>query len=158
MLRSIAYTSVATRDFTAEDLDALLLDARGFNASVEVTGTLFFHQDKFFQYIEGSDAGIDLVYKRILRSNSHTNMHELLNTTMPRRYFDAWHMGFCKAPKTAIQQLANASWVQSMPITRDEFDGFEGLSLVVYHWNKWSAEGGGSDSVARLLRDQTDIA
>ena len=60
---------------------------------------------------------------------------------MPRRYFDTWHMGFCEAPETAFQALANANWEQSMPITRDEFEGFEGLRLAVYYWNKWSAEG-----------------
>ncbi len=157
MLRSIAYTSIATRGFTPECLDALLLDARDFNASVEVTGALFFHRGKFFQYFEGSEVGIDLVHKRILGSSSHTRIHGLLNTAMPRRYFDAWHMGFCEAPETAIQQLANASWAQSMPVTRDEFEGFEGLSLVVHYWNKWCAERGGTGSIAGLIRDQAGI-
>lgn len=148
MLRSIAYTSRATREFVAKDLDALLLDARMFNASVEVTGALFYHSGEFFQYIEGSDASVDQTYQRIVRAGSHTAIEKLLDTEVQHRYFETWHMGFCEPPETAVQRLANASWEQSMPITREEFDGFEGLSLAVYYWNKWSAEKTGARSLA----------
>jgi hypothetical protein len=140
MLRSIAYVSRATRRFVPEELDALLVDARTFNASVAVTGVLFLHDRRFFQYIEGPDDGIARAYARIRRSRSHDGMETLLETAMPRRYFDARHMGFCEPPGSALQRLANASWEQAMPITRDEVEGFEGLSLVAYYWNKWSAE------------------
>ena len=148
MLRSIAYISRATRPLIPEDLDALLMDARLFNAGADVTGVLIFHQGRFFQYFEGPDDGVKAVYRRILESSSHTDIKELLNTEMQRRYFDTWHMGFCEAPETALQELANANWEQSMPITRDEFEGFEGLSLAAYYWNKWSAETDGSPSPA----------
>ncbi len=140
MLRSIAYVSHATRAFIPEDFDALLVDARMFNATVEVTGVLFYHAGKFFQYIEGQDNSIAGVYQRIVQSSSHTGIEKLLDTEIRHRYFETWHMGFCEAPETGIQQIANASWEKSMPITRDEFEGFEGLSLTVYYWNKWSAE------------------
>jgi hypothetical protein len=140
VLRSIAYVSRASHAFIPEDLDALLLDARMFNASVEVTGVLFHHAGRFFQYIEGFDDSIAEVYKRILQASSHTDIEKLLDTRIQHRYFETWHMAFCEAPETAVQQLANSSWEQSMPITRDEFDGFKGLSLAVYYWNKWSSE------------------
>jgi hypothetical protein len=147
VLRSIAYVSRATRPFIPEDLDALLLGARVFNASVEVTGALFYHSGSFFQYIEGPDNSIAEVYQRIVQASSHTGIRKLLETEIKHRYFETWHMGFCEPPETAVQQLANASWEKSMPITRDEFEGFEGLSLAVYHWNKWSAEKRGSPSL-----------
>jgi hypothetical protein len=147
VLRSIAYVSRATRAFIPEDLDALLLDARMFNASVKVTGVLFYHAGKFFQYIEGPDNSITEAYQRIVQASSHTDIEKLLDTEIKHRYFETWHMGFCEPPETAVQQLANASWEQSMPITRDEFEGFEGLSLAVYYWNKWSAEKSDSPSL-----------
>lgn len=139
-MRAIAYISRATRSFGPEALDALLVDARGFNAGVDVSGVLLFHDGRFFQYVEGLEPGISDVYRRICQSSLHTLIEKLLDTAMPRRYFDAWHMGFCEPPGTVLQALANASWEQSMPITRDEFDGFEGLQLTSYYWNKWSAE------------------
>lgn len=147
MLRSIAYVSRATRAFIPEELDALLVDARMFNASVEVTGALFYHAGKFFQYIEGPDNSIAEVYQRIVQASSHTDIEKLLDTKIRHRYFETWHMGFCEPTETAVQQLANASWEQSMPITRDEFEGFKGLSLAVYYWNKWCAEKSGSPSL-----------
>lgn len=148
MLRAIAYVSRATRSFIPEQLDALLLDARMFNASVNVSGVLFFHKDRFFQYFEGPAESVDAVYSRIRNSSSHHQIVELLATDTARRYFDTWHMGFCDAPETTMRQLANASWEQAMPITRDEFQGFKGLELAVYHWNKWSAERSPSSSPA----------
>ena len=150
MLRSIAYVSSATRSFIPEQLDALLLDARMFNASVSVSGVLFFHKDRFFQYFEGPIEGVEAVYSRIRNSSSHHQINELLATDITRRYFDTWHMGFCEAPETAVQQLANASWEQAMPITRDEFQGFKGLELAVYYWNRWSAERSPSTSATGL--------
>ncbi len=144
MLRSVAYVSRASRVFIPEQLDTLLLDARAFNAGADVTGVLFFHKDRFFQYFEGPETGVQAVYQRIRQSSSHRDIRELLEVETPRRYFETWHMGFCDAPETAVQQLANASWEQAMPITRDEFQGSKGLELAVYHWNKWSAESNNS--------------
>lgn len=140
MLRSIAYVSAATRPFGPEELDALLLEAREWNASAGVTGVLFFHHGRFFQYLEGTDLAVLSVYNRILESASHTDITELLNVAIPRRHFATWHMGFCETPKTAIQQLANAEWQHSVPITRSEFKGSEGMSIAVYYWNKWCSE------------------
>lgn len=147
MLRSIAYVSRATRSFVPDDLDALLVDARTFNASVEVTGVIFHHAGRFFQYIEGSDNSIAEVYRRIMQARSHTDIEKLLDTRIQHRYFESSHLAFCESPETAVQQLANASWEQSMPITRDEFDGFKGLRLAVYYWHKWSSEKGVSPSL-----------
>ncbi len=147
MLRSVAYVSRATRIFIPEQLDALLLNARMFNAGADVTGVLFFHNGRFFQYFEGPDAGVQTVYQRILQSSSHRDIQELLEVETPRRYFETWHMGFCNAPETAVQQLANASWEQSMPITRDEFQASRGLELAVHYWNKWSAESSPGSSI-----------
>ena len=140
MMRSIAYISRATRPFIPEDLDVLLVDARMFNASVEVTGVIFHHAGRFFQYIEGSDNSVAEVYRRIMQASSHTDIERLLDTRINHRYFETCHMAFCESPETAVLQLANADWEQSMPITRDEFDGFMGLRLAVYYWNKWSSE------------------
>lgn len=144
MLRSVAYVSRAACALSSQQLEALLLDAQRFNATVGVTGVLFFHDGTFFQYIEGPEAGIAATYRRIVDASSHELIDVLLATSITRRYFDAWHMGFCHTPQTTMQELANASWEQSMPITRDEFEGFEGLRLAVHYWNKWSAENWGS--------------
>lgn len=144
MLTSVAYVSRATRIFIPQQLDALLLDARMFNASVDVTGVLFFHKDRFFQYFEGPDPCVQTVYQRIRQSSSHRDIQELLEVETPRRYFETWHMGFCDAPETAVQQLANASWEQAMPITRDEFQASKGLELTVHFWNRWRAESSSS--------------
>ena len=49
----IAYVSAAVKPLSAEEVDALLLDARAFNLKAGVTGVLLCHKTTFFQFFEG---------------------------------------------------------------------------------------------------------
>ena len=53
-LHGIAYTSVAV-PMAGTELTALLEQARCFNAHIGVTGVLFHHAGRFFQYFEGEE-------------------------------------------------------------------------------------------------------
>lgn len=140
MLDSLAYVSRATRRFSLGALEALLLDARAFNADAAVTGVLFHHDGRFFQYIEGPPEGLAGAYRRIEGATSHTGIELLMREETPHRHFDAWHMGFCEAPGSALQELAQASWEQSLPVTDAEVEAFPGLGLAMFYWSKWSAD------------------
>lgn len=109
-LVAIAYISASVLPPTPAQLDALLLDAREFNASVGVTGVLLHNDGTFFQYIEGPDDGIARVYDRIRRSHLHAGIVELFNARERTRQFEQWHMGFCEAPRTTLQALTDSAW------------------------------------------------
>lgn len=147
-LVAIAYRSIATRPLSALELDALLVDARVFNAAVGVTGVLFHHDGRFFQYIEGEAAGMNQVYERIRGARAHQELVELLHGPVTQRQFERWHMGFCQAPESTLQELSNAAWIEAMPITRVSDKASEGVGLALYHWSKWLAEQPGGVSVS----------
>jgi hypothetical protein len=138
-LHAIAYTSTATRALRSVEIDGLLLDARGFNAMSEVTGVLLFNGTEFFQYFEGLSANVNAVYERINRASSHADIRELMNAPIADRQFETWHMGFCWAPMTALQELAQAKWEESLPVTRTSFQRTDGIALLVHYWSKWLA-------------------
>jgi len=139
-LVALAYKSIAVRRPTSADLEALLLSARSFNSSVGVTGALFHHAGRFFQYIEGPAQGLSQAYQRIEESQLHSDLIELAHQPIATRQFESWHMAFCEPPGSALQELSNNTWEESMPITRNSFDRSEHLEMVLHYWNRWSAD------------------
>lgn len=139
-LEALVYASSATRELAPGEIDALLLDARLFNASVEVTGVLFHGSGRFFQMIEGAPSAIEETFKRIQSAASHRDIRVLMRKPQAERHFSSWHMGFADAPATALQELSQAAWEDAMPLTRTTFETTESIALVLEHWNRWSAE------------------
>lgn len=138
-LHGIAYTSEAF-PMTTEELTALLEGARVFNARVGVTGVLFHHSGRFFQYFEGSEDAVREVHARILASPRHHSLRLLLDMPLPARHFAAWHMGFCEPPENAFQAIANDDWAGAMPMTRTTMHRPEALALVLSYWSLWIAD------------------
>lgn len=139
-LCAIAYVSTATRPLQPAEIDGLLLDARGFNAMSRVTGALFFNGEQFFQYFEGLPDSVHAVYERIRQARCHTDIRELMKAPVATRQFDAWHMGFCNATASTLQELAQARWEESIPVTRVSFKRNDGVALLMHYWSKWQAE------------------
>lgn len=138
-VHGIAYTSVAF-PVAAAELSTLLEGARKFNAVVGVTGVLFHHAGRFFQYFEGEEGAVHRVHDRIVASPRHHSLQVLLDGPQPERLFSSWYMGFCEAPEDAFQAIANAEWAAAMPLTRTSLRRSEALSLVLSYWSRWVAE------------------
>lgn len=139
-LEAFAYRSVAVDGLGPTDLDALLVSARDFNASVGVTGALFHHEGLFFQYIEGPASALSQVYERITRSRLHDQIVGLAREPVEQRQFEAWYMAFCEPPASVLQELSTTLWEDSMPITRDTVVPARHLGMILDYWNRWSAQ------------------
>ncbi len=139
-LYAITYLSEASRDLLPQELDAILLDARLFNTSVDVTGVLFYGNGCFFQMIEGEEASVRKAFDRLSQASSHHMLRILCEGPIAGRFFESWHMGFVHAPTSAIQQLSQAAWEDAIPYTREDAEKSEGIGLLMYYWNKWAAE------------------
>ena len=138
-VHGIAYTSTAF-PMPPADLVALLEGARRFNAAVGVTGVLFHHAGRFFQYFEGEEGAVHRVHARIVASPRHHSLQVVLDGPQPERLFPSWYMGFCEPPQDAFQTIANAEWAAAMPLTRTSLRRSEALSLVLSYWSRWVAE------------------
>jgi len=106
----LCYTSTATKPLTQSDLERLLLSARQFNASQDVTGVLLHHTGSFLQYLEGPRQGIERVYARIRVCRLHTELFELLDGPADERLFPDWQMGSTGVRESTMLSLRNASW------------------------------------------------
>ncbi len=134
-LSSLAYVSSAVHKLDDEELSELLVDARAFNAREGVTGGLLHHDGSFFQYIEGPPEGLQRVYERIRHSNKHKGMIELFHHDIESRVFSVWHMGFAEAPRTLLQQLANAQWLSALPSLQASPSQSDGLAFLLSFWS-----------------------
>lgn len=143
-LSALAYVSTAVRQLNEDALQALLVDARAFNAREDVTGALLHHDGGFFQYLEGPPAGLARVYDRIKRSRQHTGVFEFFRHAVEARVFSSWHMGFAQTPKAVLTALAQARWMASVaelqtgpqqPGQPGQSDRPEGLSLLLSFWS-----------------------
>lgn len=140
LIRAVTYISDARSPLTSEKIDSILLDAQVCNAAEDVSGVLFFGGDRFFQYIEGMPDAIQRILARIHSSSSHHNIKVLSDRRVERREFKGWHMGFCLPPVGAMQELSQASWQESIPVTRTQWEQSEGLNLTLYYWSRWLVE------------------
>lgn len=139
-LHTLVYVSAAARQLTPAEVDALLLDARTFNASVDVTGVLFQGDGRFFQVIEGTESALEETFRRIEAAKAHRDIQVLLRHPVAERQFASWHMGFTAAPQTAMQELSQFAWEGSIPLTRTASETPRGLALALEHWSRWSME------------------
>ena len=109
-LVGICYVSSATRLMSVAELTELLVDARRFNESVQVTGVLLHHDSGFFQYFEGPAAGTAAVYQRVRNSRRHHGSTELLNQPAAERLLPQWLMGSSQVPAATALSLKQAEW------------------------------------------------
>jgi hypothetical protein len=92
-LEFVAYASAASIPFSGQALGDLLLAARSKNSRLGLTGMLIFHQDSFFQVLEGPSATIDGLYERICADERHTKIVKLIQEPIEKRSFSGWTMG-----------------------------------------------------------------
>ena len=99
------YISAATVPFTPEDLANLLGKARANNSSVGVTGMLVYHEGSFFQVLEGPEEEVFNIYDIIADDPRHDEVKLLLKSTVEKRSFEDWSMGFVNPEKALFQQI-----------------------------------------------------
>lgn len=135
MVFAIAYTSTAIHRPTRHELEALLLDARDFNARVGVTGALLLSDTTFLQYFEGSLSATEDVYGRIKVSGLHFGIVELLRGPIDERHFEKWHMGFAKAPRGVLLRLSHAAWYEFAQQNTAKRDQPLAIELLLHFWS-----------------------
>lgn len=94
MFTQLLYTSTATRDFSDEELTAILQTAARNNQQREVTGLLLFTKGTFMQVIEGEPDVIDALFTIIKSDPRHRDIEEHVLTPIREREFSQWHMGY----------------------------------------------------------------
>ncbi len=129
---NLVYVSAASPSFVADDLAAILADARQRNAAYGVTGLLLHADGNFLQVLEGEAADVDRIYAGICRDKRHSGIIKLLHSKVDERHFGNWTMAFRrKSDITPADQARFADSVSrwsSKPLTNS--DGAAALELI----------------------------
>lgn len=99
-LIQLVYASAAINPFSPTDLRELLSKARENNSSIGVTGLLLYHNQSFFQILEGEEEDVAPLFARIGRDRRHDRVLLLSKKNSKERNFGEWSMGFVDLGQT----------------------------------------------------------
>lgn len=109
-LSSIAYSSQTAEGLTVDQLNALVRDAAHHNKLAGVTGVLLCDGNRFLQYLEGPEEGVQFVYARVQNSKRHSNLVELGRGDCADRRFPYWSMHWIPVEQHELHAAAVANW------------------------------------------------
>jgi hypothetical protein len=99
-MKYIVYVSQAVTPFSPEELGQLLAHSRRRNSGDGITGLLVyrynddFERGNFLQVLEGPDAALDDVWRRISNDARHHTIVVVEEGHVDARMFPDWSMGF----------------------------------------------------------------
>ena len=86
-LYTIVYVSIATQEMSAEDLKKIFKAGRANNEKAGITGMLLYRDGFFLQVIEGEEAQVDALYKKVIEDSRHTNHLLIYKRPIEKRAF-----------------------------------------------------------------------
>ncbi|MBF4375284.1 BLUF domain-containing protein [Vibrio anguillarum] len=114
-LTKLIYTSSMSDKCNLDEIDNILAEAIGRNASKNITGVLYYSNHYFFQCLEGENKDIEEVFALIEKDKRHTNIMVVEKAPIATRQFGEWAMAYILQSPLLVpihQRLMNS----------DEFD------------------------------------
>jgi len=116
-LYSYVYASSARKPFSSQELEELLVEAREYNRSQQVSGMLVYSGGNFMQALEGTRPALDAVLQRVRASRRHGGVLVMIDEPISQRSFGDWDMAFRKIDGDAFMRL-NQSRATAMILLR----------------------------------------
>lgn len=101
----LTYASNAKKEWSSEDLLKLLEKCRTNNAAKNITGTLLYSNETFFQVLEGEEAAVENLYRTIEKDPRHKNSTIIEKKHITEREFPYWSMGFEKIDSKELGKI-----------------------------------------------------
>ncbi len=101
----LTYASTAIKDFSPENLLALLKTCRINNGAKNITGILLYSHGTFFQVLEGDEAAIDATFDSIKKDKRHKDVTLIEKLPITERAFPYWSMGFEKLEGKELSEM-----------------------------------------------------
>ncbi|MDQ6655099.1 MAG: BLUF domain-containing protein [Verrucomicrobiota bacterium] len=108
-LYSLIYVSIATGEFSENELTDILAISRANNSRDDITGMLLYKDRRFMQLLEGPETAVCAAYARIARDLRHRDAAILLEGPAAERDFTDWSMGFHALDGEAARALPGFS-------------------------------------------------
>ena len=124
MIYRMVYMSEATKDFGALELAHLLDTARRKNAAAGLTGVLIFHENRFFQVLEGPQGRVIDCLRTIKKDKRHSTIRVIEESASPTRAFPNWRMGYAQpdAMHPAVRQSVFSIYRLVSPLSEERGD------------------------------------
>ena len=108
-LKSLTYTSLASFDLQASDLEAIHRTARETNALDGITGLLIFNGTHFLQIIEGAPNAIDELVEKLRRDPRHSGLEVRDERDISERSFRDWSMELVRVSASYFEAKGTVS-------------------------------------------------
>ena len=100
------YCSVSTNgDLGSAGLAALLAECREKNARAGLTGMLLYHDDTFFQVLEGDRPAVESLVERLSKDKRHERFTKIVLESIEERAFAQWTMGHSRISKKQLADI-----------------------------------------------------
>ena len=103
-LSQLVYLSVEADSFSKNDLEQLLIGARKFNSTHDISGFLVYLDGMFLQCLEGDKKAINDLYEHIKCDFRHKECQLVFEKAIDERVFADWSMGFTHASKDDLEK------------------------------------------------------
>ena len=91
-LHQLVYLSQSSHKMSKEDLLAIWKQAKANNATIDVTGSLFYNGGWFMQVLEGSASTLAVLYDKIRKDPRHQDIRLMYKEPASYRTFVRWSM------------------------------------------------------------------
>jgi uncharacterized membrane protein (DUF373 family) len=128
MLIRLSYISQAAREFSDEELNALLAKCRANNGTLDITGVLYYGNDMFLQVLEGPEPAVNQLFRRIRKDPRHHHVHLIEKIPIEQRQFGEFNMAFARLSDSDFQSIA-----QSMGVSPELFKRQQAIIDTLTH-------------------------
>lgn len=111
-IHSITYTSVASYPLSKADIEHLLSSARRRNLEEHITGVLLYAEGRFMQYLEGPQAGLEVVMTHIKASPLHHHLDIHGMQAIESREYEAWSMAYVTPEEPGLSPSLSSDMTQ----------------------------------------------
>jgi len=118
-LTRLIYASTVTEAYSRMELVSILEACKRNNPKLGVTGLLFIDERYFFQCLEGTREGVNLIYQKLLCDDRHQRVEILELKEVGQRYFDGWNMKYVPSGKVANRILRQTGMKKFDPYAMD---------------------------------------
>jgi hypothetical protein len=94
VLRQLAFASRARLGLRASETSDLITTSRSNNARDDITGVLLYTGESFLQVVEGQDAEVSDLWRRLLVDDRHYGVVSLFDRAEHDRWFRDWRAGY----------------------------------------------------------------
>jgi hypothetical protein len=123
VITTLEYVSTLVRPFSRAETDQLLASSRVRNAAAGVTGMLVFRGQRAMQLLEGEDADVRALYRRIAEDPRHRDVVRVWESVHDQRRFPDWAMQFDDLSTPADHVTDDPTWLEvDLPALADSGD------------------------------------